>query len=220
MSVLVLIADDHPVLRQGLRALLESEPDIEVIAEAEDGYECIEIAKRLSPDVIVVDVNMPGCSGLDALDELGNLFPGTKVLVLTMHDDLSYVRHVLAGGGSGYILKQTAAAELVSAVRVVSEGGVFIHPHHAQLLALSSAPTESPDAVAESGLMARYESLSRREEEVFRMVCLGHTNAEMASLTGLSVKTVETYKARLVKKLGVSSRSALVRAGIELGIAT
>ncbi len=215
----VFLADDHSVLRAGLVALLTAESDIEVVGEASDGYECVEKAIVLEPDIILMDVNMPRCGGLEALAKVRADLPGTKVLVLTMHDDVGYLRRVLASGGSGYVLKQAASDELLSAIRTVSDGGVFIHPHHARILA-SNAPDQPSDGSvgSDTDLSRRYDSLSEREAEVFRLVALGHTNAEIAEMTFLSVKTVETYKARLLKKLGVESRAALVRAALELDI--
>jgi DNA-binding NarL/FixJ family response regulator len=215
----VFLADDHSVLRAGLVALLTAEPDIEVVGEASDGYECVEKAIVLEPDVILMDVNMPRCGGLEALGKVRADLPGTKVLVLTMHDDVGYLRRVLASGGSGYVLKQAASDELLSAIRTVNEGGVFIHPHHAQILASNAPDRPNNGSVgSDTDLSRRYDSLSEREAEVFRLVALGHTNAEIAEMTFLSVKTVETYKARLLKKLGVESRAALVRAALELDI--
>jgi DNA-binding NarL/FixJ family response regulator len=215
----VFLADDHSVLRAGLVALLTAEPDMEVVGEASDGYECVEKAIVLEPDIILMDVNMPRCGGLEALAKVRADLPGTKVLVLTMHDDVGYLRRVLASGGSGYVLKQAAGDELLSAIRTVSDGGVFIHPHHAQILASNAPDQPSNGSVgSDTDLSRRYDSLSEREAEVFRLVALGHTNAEIAEMTFLSVKTVETYKARLLKKLGVESRAALVRAALELDI--
>lgn len=218
MSVRVLMADDHPVLRAGLGALLAAEQDIELVGEAEDGPQCVQLAGELDPDVIVLDVNMPGGSGLDALREIRAQKPDARVLILTMHDDVRYLKHVFALGGAGYILKQAAGADLVSAVRTVAEGGIYISHHHAQLLAMGLESAESRDSKSRGDLIERFESLSQREAEVFELVCLGHTNAEIAEMTGLSVKTVETYKTRLKKKLGMSSRAALVRAAIELEV--
>lgn len=218
-KIRVLLADDHSVLRAGLVALLEAEPDISVVGEAADGFECIDKALELEPDVILMDVNMPRCGGLEALSRLHADLPGTKVLMLTMHDDVGYLRHVLAAGGAGYVLKSAATEELLSALRTVHDGGVYIHPHHAHLLVMDESEGDGgSEATADSDLARRYESLSERESEVFRLVALGHSNAEIAEMSFLSVKTVETYKARLRKKLNVESRASLVRAALELGI--
>lgn len=216
-KIRVLLADDHSVLRAGLVALLEAEPDIEVVGEAADGYDCIDKAMELQPDVILLDVNMPRCGGLEALGRLREDLPGTKVLILTMHDDVGYLRHVLASGGAGYVLKSAASEELLSALRTVHDGGVYIHPHHAHLLVTDESDGDGrPETAVESDLVRRYESLSERESGVFRMVALGHSNAEIAEMTFISVKTVETYKARLKRKLEVESRASLVRAALEL----
>jgi two-component system response regulator NreC len=215
----VVIADDHSVLRAGLKALLEAESDIQVVGEAEDGVDCIGRAVALEPDVILMDINMPHCNGLEALTQIKDLCPGTKVLVLTMLDDAGYMRQVLATGGSGYVLKQAAGDELLMAIRTVHEGGVYLHPHHA--LALAEHETAIPDTGASGGgddRHARLQSLSEREAEVFRLVALGHSNAEIAGSMFLSVKTIETYKARLMKKLGLGTRAELVRYALETGV--
>lgn len=216
----IVIADDHSVLRAGLRALLEAEPDIEVIGEAEDGVDCIGRAVELEPDVLLLDINMPHCNGLEALAQIHDLCPDTKVLVLTMLDDTFYLRKVLASGGAGYVLKQAAGDELLSAIRTVQDGGVFLHPHHALALAGEQSgrddiETDSPP-LTEAQL--RLDALSERETEVFRLVALGHSNSEIADMMFLSVKTIETYKARLMKKLGLRTRAELVRAALEVGI--
>jgi DNA-binding NarL/FixJ family response regulator len=219
VTIRVLLADDHSVLRAGLAALLAVEDDIDVVGEAADGVECIDKARALAPDIILMDVNMPRCSGLEALDELRGELPNTRVLVLTMHDDVGYLKRVLASGGSGYVLKQAASDELLSAMRVVAEGGVFLHPHHAMMLVSDEAGDGGKPAIQElSDMQERYASLSEREAEVFALVARGHSNAEIASMSYLSVKTVETYKARLMRKLGVESRAALVRAALELDV--
>ena len=213
----VLLADDHSVLRSGLVALLEAEPDIEVVGEAADGLSCVDKAKALLPDIVIMDINMPECNGLDALEMLKPQSATTKVLILTMHDDVGYLRRVLAAGGSGYVLKHAAPEELLSALRTVNEGGVFVHPHHARALA-DGAMGEEADEAPDSEAARRYSTLSTRETQVFDLLALGHSNVEIAEMAFLSVKTVETYKARLMKKLGVESRAALVRTALDLGL--
>ncbi|MCH7667718.1 MAG: response regulator transcription factor [Acidobacteria bacterium] len=217
----ILLADDHAVLRAGLRALLDAEPDLEVVAEAGDGLECIEKVLKLSPDVVLLDINMPRCNGLVTLQRIQEEAPDSRVLVLTMHDDVEYLRSVLASGGSGFILKQAASDELLSAIRTVHQGGVYLHPEHARLLA-GEAPDQRTSAAPAplDEKQARFQSLSDRESEVFKLVVLGYRNAEIAAMVFLSVKTVETYKARLMRKLEVRSRAALVRYALELGILT
>jgi DNA-binding NarL/FixJ family response regulator len=215
----ILLADDHSVLRAGLIALLDAEPDIVVVGEAADGLECHEQAVLLRPDIILMDINMPNCSGLEALGSIRRELPDTKVLILTMHDDIGYLKQVLSSGGSGYVLKQAASEELLSAIHAVNDGGIFIHPHHAQALARDSA-TIGDESTQRTGnlLEQRYGSLSERESEVFRLLALGHSNGEIAELMFLSVKTVETYKARLMRKLEIVSRAELVHVALELNL--
>jgi DNA-binding NarL/FixJ family response regulator len=208
----IVVADDHAVLRAGLMALLNAEPDMEVVGEANDGADCLRVAQATQPDVILLDINMPGVNGLEALDGLGRAVPQSRVLVLTMHDDETYLRQVLAAGGSGYVLKQAADKELLSAIRTVYSGGMFLHPAHAQ--ALLAQP--SPPAVAAQE--QRLAQLSEREQEVLRLIALGYSNKEIAELLFLSVKTVETYKARVMEKLELNTRAALVRFALQHGL--
>ena len=216
-SIRVLMADDHAVLRAGLKALLSAEPDIEVVGEAEDGLECLRQVGELRPDVVLMDINMPRCTGLSCLEQIQEQAPGTKVLVLTMHDEASYLRQVLASGGAGFVLKQAAGDELLTAIRTVHEGGVFLHPQHARLLA-DDGTGDGEDEPKSDGKRVRYRSLSEREAEVFRLVALGHRNSDIAEMMYLSVKTIETYKARLMRKLDIDTRAALVRLALELGV--
>jgi len=218
-AIRILLADDHSVLRAGLVALLDAESDIVVVGQAADGLECHEQALALRPDIILMDINMPNCGGLEALGTIRRDLPETKVLVLTMHDDIGYLKHVLSSGGSGYVLKQAASEELLSAIHSVNDGGVFIHPHHAQALARNSETSDSASAQNAGNLIEqRYCSLSERESEVFRLLALGHSNGEIAALMFLSVKTVETYKARLMRKLEIVSRAELVHVALELDL--
>ena len=215
----ILLADDHSVLREGLVALLDSEPDIVVVGQAADGAECHDLALALRPDIILMDINMPNCGGLEALDKIHRELPDTRVLVLTMHDDIGYLKHVLSSGGSGYVLKQAASEELLSAIHTVNDGGIFIHPHHAKALARDVATADDASTRTTSTLVERrYASLSDRESEVFRLLALGHSNGEIAELMFLSVKTVETYKARLMGKLEIVSRAELVHVALELDL--
>ena len=213
----ILLADDHAVLRAGLVALLDGEPDIVVAGQAADGAECHTQALVLRPDIILMDINMPKGGGLEALSKIRRELPDTKVLILTMHDDIGYLKRVLSSGGSGYVLKQAASEELLSAIHAVNDGGIFIHPHHAQALAHDSGEADDTGTQgADNHLEQRYASLSEREREVFRLLALGHSNGEIAEFTFLSVKTVETYKARLMRKLEIASRAELVHVALEL----
>ncbi len=206
----IVVADDHAVLRAGLMALLNDEPDMVVVGEANDGDECVRVAQRATPDVILLDINMPGVNGLEALPALRRAVPDSRVLVLTMHDDETYLRQVLTAGGSGYVLKQAADKELLSAIRTVHSGGTFLHPAHAQAL-LTQPASASPEVWQDS----RLAQLSERELEVLRLIALGYSNKEIAAMLFLSVKTVETYKARVMEKLELTTRAALVRFALQ-----
>jgi two-component system response regulator NreC len=211
----VVLADDHEVLRSGLKALLEADGDLEVVGEYADGQTCVEQILTLDPDIAILDINMPHCNGLEALEILQVRAPRTRVLMLTMHDNIEYLRKVLSLGGSGYVLKQAASEELMSAVRTVIGGGVYLHPDHAKILAdIENASLQPPIDEAQ----ALYATLSDREAEVFKLIALGYRNAEIADLSYLSVRTVETYKSRLKQKLDLHSRAALVRFALDLGL--
>jgi two-component system response regulator NreC len=232
----ILLADDHAVLRAGLRALLNAELDMQVIGEAESGQQAVDMARALQPDVVLMDVTMPGLSGIEATRRIKAAQPETRVLALTMHDDASYLRDILAAGGSGYVLKEAAGDELLSAIRAVYQGGTFLHPNHTRVLlddmlerdrALKWRGQETGHSGEWRGQETghsgeekeeRFQLLSEREAQVFKLVALGHRNSEIAEMLHLSVKTVETYKARLMEKLGLRSRAALVRYALELGI--
>lgn len=216
-AIRIFLADDHAVLRAGLKALLNAEADMQVVGEAEDGDVCVRQALLVKPDLVLLDVNMPRCNGLEALVKLRQLLPDCRVLILTMHDDPEYLRQVLALGGAGFVLKQAASDELLSAIRAVHGGGVYLHPRHTKALLediqqKAGADDSSPDSAN------RLHLLSERETEVFRLVAQGHRNGEIAEMLHLSVKTVETYKSRLMEKLGLHSRAALVRYALEAGV--
>lgn len=197
----LLIADDHRVVRSGLRLLLQTQPHLAVVGEASSGAEAVDLARREQPDLVILDLAMPGGSGLVYLKELARL---AKVLVLTMHDDVAYVRQVMQAGGSGYVLKEAADVELLAAIEAVAAGQTYIYPTLAARLIKAEAPRESQTA-----------TLSPRELEVLRLVALGHTNQEMAEQLQVGVRTVETYKNRVCEKLGLHTRSELVRYALE-----
>lgn len=213
----IVLVDDHAVLRAGLTALLNAETDMEVVGEAGDGAESLRVVADLQPDVVLLDINMPTMSGLEALAELRKIAPKSRLLILTMHDDQTYLRQVLAQGGAGYVLKQAADSELLTAIRTVYHGGAFLHPSHAQaLFAANSTPSSDPAANVNNDLSL----LSERELEVLKLVALGHSNKEIAELLYLSVKTVETYKTRTMEKLDLKSRASLVRFALKHGLLT
>ncbi|MCS6843268.1 MAG: response regulator transcription factor [Caldilineales bacterium] len=213
----IFLADDHAVLRAGLKALLNAEPDMTVVGEAEDGESCVRQVAALRPDIVLLDINMPRCNGLEALARLRAEAPEARVLVLTMHDDVGYLRQVLAAGGAGYVLKQAAGEELLSAIRAVRDGGLYLHPRHTKAL-LEGALDRQRHSAAAPGEQRGLALLSERERQVLRLVALGYRNSEIADMLYLSVKTVETYKARLMEKLGLRSRAALVRFALEEGV--
>jgi len=201
----IVIADDHSVVRRGLRQLLEGEDDIEIVAEAED----IDAARRYvrghRPDVLVVDLNMPGGSTLEAIPEIRAEFPETQIVVLTMQNEPAYAREALSAGALGYVLKEGADMELVEAVRRASTGDTFLNPRLGARVA--AEPPPGPPG-----------GLSEREVEVLRMIALGHTNAEIAQTLFLSVRTVETHRAHIQQKLRLNSRSELVRYALDHGL--
>lgn len=216
-KIRILVADDHAVLQAGLEAMLNAEVDMHVVGTAGDGYAAVRQAALLQPDVILLDINMPGLNGLEALEQIRTQAPKSRVLILTMHDDAQYLRQAMAHGAAGYVLKQSAGKELLTAIRTVWQGGVYLHPTHARALA-TPPPTSAPVAAELSEAAKRFQLLSEREAEVFRLVALGYRNSEIAEQLSLSVKTVETYKSRMMDKLGLQTRTALVRFALEVGV--
>jgi two-component system, NarL family, response regulator NreC len=205
----LLIVDDHAVVRAGLRLLLSAEPDFEVVGEAGDARGAVFEARALQPDVILLDVAMPGESGIEALPRLRAEAPDAKVLVLSMQDDPRYVREAFAQGANGYVLKEAADAEVVAAVRVIAAGGSYVHPAlGARMIA----------AEAEARAAAESDPLSEREHEVMRLLALGHTNQEIATRLFISVRTAETHRAHIMRKLGLSTRAELVRHALAQGL--
>ena len=198
----VVVVDDHAVVRSGLRLLLDAEDDLEVVGEAGNARDAIFEVRAQKPDVVLLDVVMPGESGIQALPKLLKEAPDTKVLVLSMQDDPSYVREAFAAGASGYVLKEAADAEVVGAVRDAAAGRQYVHPTlGARLVA----------AEAEARAAAEADPLSEREREVLRLLALGHTNQEIAKLLYISVRTAETHRAHIMQKLGLSTRAEVVR---------
>ncbi|NOT03111.1 MAG: response regulator transcription factor [Anaerolineales bacterium] len=211
----VLLADDHVVLRSGLRLLLTSQNEFEVIGEASSGTETLSLAEQLQPDLILLDLSMPVLGGLDALPTLRKLVPSTRILILTMHDDPQYLRQALKLGASGYVLKKAADAELLSAMRSVLRGEVYVHPSMTRILLEDMLPKSQSRDNKDS-----WSNLSEREQEVLKMVAFGHTSAEIAEQLNLSAKTVETYRARGMEKLGLRTRAALVKFALQEGLIT
>ena len=205
----ILIVDDHAVVRSGLRMLLDDQEDLEVVGEAGDMRGAVFEARSLKPDVILMDVVMPGDDGIAATAAVLREVPDAKVLVLSMQDDARYVHEAFAAGASGYVLKEAAHTELVGAVREVAGGGRYVHPElGARLVA----------AQAEDRAKAEADPLSDREREVLRMLALGHTNQEIAKRLYLSVRTVETHRAHVMQKLRLETRAELVHYALEQGL--
>jgi two-component system response regulator NreC len=205
----VLVVDDHAVVRSGIRSLLAAESDFEVVGEASDARDAIFEARTLQPDVILLDVVMPGESGIEVLPKLRREAPGAKVLILSMQDDPRYVREALDQGADGYLLKDAADGEVVGAVRAIAGGRSYVHP---------ALDARLEAAEAEARAAAEADPLSEREREVLRLLALGHTNQEIASQLFISVRTAETHRAHIMQKLSLSTRAELVRYAISQGL--
>ena len=209
----IALADDHIVVRQGLRALLETEPDFRVIGEVGDGLEAVHLVERLQPDVLVLDLMLPGLSGLEVTRLVHRGSPQTRVLILSMYADEAYVLQALKNGAAGYVLKDSSAADLVQAVREVARGRRYLSPP------LSERAIERYAQKAETSTQEdSYEMLTTREREVLHLAAEGHTNAEIAARLGISPRTVETHRANLMHKLGIHTQTDLVRYALRRGI--
>lgn len=202
--VRVLIADDHALVRSGLRALIEAQPDLEVVGEAEDGVVALARCQKLAPDVVVMDLTMPGRGGIGATEDIRRECPNTKVVVLTMHDDETYVRLARLAGAAGFVLKKALATELIRAIRAAQAGRTHFPP--TELAPVSRAASPALDLITD------------REREVLTLIALGHTNAAIASKLHISEKTVETHRAHIVEKLGLRTRADLVHFALEHGL--
>jgi two-component system response regulator NreC len=206
VTIRVLIVDDHAVVRAGLRRVLDAEADIETVGEAPSAERAVFEALESKPDVVLMDVVMPGKSGIDGLPALLQAVPDVRVLMLSMQDDPRYVREAFEAGASGYVLKEAADTDVVDAVRAVAAGERYVHPAlGARLVAAES----------EERKRAESDPLSEREREVLRLLALGHTNQEIAALLYISVRTAETHRAHIMQKLGLSSRAELVRYALD-----
>jgi DNA-binding NarL/FixJ family response regulator len=205
----VLVVDDHAVVRSGLRLLLDAEPDIEAVGEAPNADRAVFEAIALKPDVVLMDLVMPEKGGVEGMPAVLTAVPTTKVLVLSMQDEPRYVRAAFAAGASGYVLKEAADTELVTAIREVANGGRYVHPTlGARLL----------DAEASERRRAQEDPLSEREREVLRLLALGQTNQEIAAMLFISVRTAETHRAHIMQKLQLSNRADLVRYALAHGL--
>lgn len=211
-KIRVLLADDHEVLRSGLALVVNQLDEFRIVGEASTGLGAITLAEELTPDLILLDLNMPGLSGLEALPILKQKSPLSKILILTMHDDTAYLRQSIKLGASGYILKKAARTELLYAMRSVMQGEIYIHSSMTKDLLTDFLPDQNLDQDQVS-----WDSLSSREKQVLKLVALGHTSSEIADQLNLSSKTINTYRYRGMEKLGLKTRATLVRFALQRG---
>jgi two-component system response regulator NreC len=211
----ILIADDHTLVADGVRKILEEQPDWRVVAQAKDGREAVRLGTDLQPDVAVIDVSMPNLNGVDAAAQLAERVPNLKVLMLSMYSDEAMVSRALQAGAKGYLLKDSADGDLVRAVTAVAEGDSFFSP-----LVTSRMLNDYIGHLSGKGVADRLERLSTREREVFQLVAEGHTNREVAELLGIRPATVETHRAHILEKLDMHSTAELVRFAVQRGVIT
>jgi two-component system response regulator NreC len=212
-KIRLILADDHAVVRSGIRMLLEAQPDIEIVAEAESGREAVEEARRTKPDVVLMDVQMPGLNGIEATQQIKKLVPETAILALTMHEDDQYFFEMLHSGASGYVPKRAAPDELVTAIRTVARGEIFLYPSLATRLVqdyLKRADADDQPLV--------YDDLTPREREVLVLIAEGMSNAEIAENLVISVKTVDRHRENIMRKLNMHNRVELVKYAIRSGL--
>jgi DNA-binding NarL/FixJ family response regulator len=212
-TIRVVLIDDHAMVREGLRLLLRTAPDIAVVGEAENGTMALPLVQRVTPDIIVLDLDMPGGDGMTALRELRKVLPQVRVLILTVHAEQERLLPLLDAGAQGYLTKEAASRDLVEAIRVVAAGEVYVRPTAARLLAAAVVPKHAAKTARE-----RFQGLSEREQTVLSLVAQGYSGAEIARQRGISSKTVDAYKRRIQEKLGLEHRTDYVRFAIEAGI--
>jgi two-component system, NarL family, response regulator NreC len=213
MNLRILLADDHTVVRQGLRKVLEERPEWAVVAEAGDGREAVRLAEQFKPDVSILDVAMPLLNGIEATRQIARRVPSTRILVLSMYADEAYVAQILHAGASGYLLKDSADVDLIQAVTEVARGKSFFSPAIARVMLDNYVRQD-----AEKGFSDRYESLSQREREILQLVAEARTNKEIAALLNVSPSTVETHRARIMEKLDLHSAAEIVLYAVRRGV--
>ncbi|MDR7522252.1 MAG: response regulator transcription factor [Armatimonadota bacterium] len=213
-KIRVLIVDDHAIVREGVRMILSAHPEIQVVGEAGTGEQAVAMAQTLRPDVVIMDISMPGMNGIEATQQIRARVPETSVLALTMHEDDHYVFQLLRAGASGYVLKRAAATDLVDAVRAASRGEAFLYP------SVAKSVVQDYLRRLERGEAERkpYDGLTEREREVLTLIADGHTNQEIANRLFISIKTVQTHRAHIFEKLGLHDRTELVRYAIRVGL--
>lgn len=216
VKIKVMIADDHAILRAGLRMLVNAQADMEVVSEAPDGEKAVQTARETKPDVVLLDLTMPRVGGMKALQQMAQVCGESRVVILTMHDDPAYLRSALAAGAAGYLLKRAVDAELIAAIRAVHRGGIFVDPRLANVLV--------QDVLARKSTKARSKQpvsiLSQRELQVLTLVARGYTSAQIAKQIFIGVKTIETYRSRFAAKLGLRTRSEVIRFAVQMGLLT
>jgi len=215
-KIRVMIADDHAILRAGLTMLVNTQTDMEVVSEAADGATAVQAARDTRPDVALLDLSMPRVGGMEALREMARRCHGTRVLVLTMHEDPAYLRSALAAGASGYLLKKAVDSELIAAIRAVDRGGTFVDPRLADVLVQDVLAKRRRGTDPKRPVRI----LSDRELQVLRLVALGYTSAQIAQRIHVGVKTVETYRSRVAEKLGLRTRRDVIRFAMQMGLLT
>jgi DNA-binding NarL/FixJ family response regulator len=207
--VRVLIADDHPIVRSGLKALVDAQTDMFVVGEAVDGVDVLAVVASLLPDIVVMDLSMPNLGGIDATERLHQTHPDVKVLALTVHEEPAFMRRLLAAGASGYVVKRAAAEDLVSAIRVIAGGGVYLDPAVGALMSASEVQWGAPQTSV--------TRLSNREAEVLRKIAEGHAMKEIAGKLEISTRTLETYRTRAMEKLALKTRADIVQYALRCG---
>lgn len=223
-TIHLMLVDDHEVVRAGLKSFLESQPGIEVVAEASEGEQAIRLAGEIHPDIAVMDITMSGLDGLEATRRLKKICPECQVLALTVHQDKQYFFEMLAAGATGYITKQAAAQELLAAVRSIADGSVYLQPTLARWLLedyqrlLNGSPTESRQESLDQKQLQAAQALSHREEQVLEAVAEGLTNIQIGERLGISHKTVARHRERIMNKLNLHSRTELVKFAIRTGL--
>jgi DNA-binding NarL/FixJ family response regulator len=212
-TIRVLLVDDHTMVREGLRLLLRTAPDVAVIGEADNGVMAVTNARQLAPDVVVLDLDMPNGDGMTAVRELKQSLPNVRVLILTMHSEQERLLPLLEAGARGYLTKDAASSDLIDAIRVVAAGEVYVRPAAARLLASAVIPEH-----AARSARGRFQTLSDREQTTLRLLAEGYSGVEIARKLGISTKTVDAYKRRVQDKLGLGHRTDYVRFALEAGI--
>jgi two-component system response regulator NreC len=213
MKIRILLADDHTILRAGLKMMLNAQPDMEVVGEAQDGRQSIHEAQRLQPDIVLMDITMPDMNGIEATKQIKRLLPDIKVLILTMHEHDEYVFQALRAGASGYMLKEAADTDLISALRVIQSGQFYLSP-----TAQSVMVGDYLQRVRTGEEKDSYSSLTEREREILKLVAEGHTNNQIAERLVISPKTVDTHRTHIMDKLNLHSRAELVKYAMRRGL--